>query len=76
MIRVQWRKARRLWYVTIGEYVLGARTVKAAAVRKAITCGRVQWEGFGVLTQVMIHKRNGEFQTEYTYGEDPRRSKG
>ncbi len=28
------------------------------------------------LGQVIIHKRNGQIQTEYTYGEDPRRTKG
>lgn len=28
------------------------------------------------LGQVIVHKKNGEFQTEYTYGDDPRESKG
>lgn len=28
------------------------------------------------LGQVIIHKKDGKFQTEYTYGEDPVESKG
>lgn len=28
------------------------------------------------LGQVIIHKRNGKIQTEYTYGDDPRKTKG
>ncbi len=28
------------------------------------------------LGQLIVHKRDGSIQTEYTYGEDPRRSKG
>ena len=28
------------------------------------------------LGQVIIHKRDGTIQTEYTYGQDPRRTKG
>ena len=30
----------------------------------------------GKLGQVIIHKKDGKIQTEYTYGEDPRESKG
>jgi hypothetical protein len=28
------------------------------------------------LGQVIVHKRDGKFQTEYTYGDDPKESKG
>lgn len=28
------------------------------------------------LGQVIVHKKDGKFQTEYTYGEDPVESKG
>jgi hypothetical protein len=28
------------------------------------------------LGQIKIHKQDGEFQTEYTYGNDPRKTKG
>ena len=28
------------------------------------------------LGQIIIHKQDGKIQTEYTYGDDPRRSKG
>ena len=28
------------------------------------------------LGQVKVHRRDGEIQTEYTYGKDPRRSAG
>ena len=28
------------------------------------------------LGQVKVHRRNGEIQTEYTYGDDPSRTRG
>jgi hypothetical protein len=30
----------------------------------------------GALGQVKVHKRDGEIQTEWTYGKDPRRTRG
>lgn len=30
----------------------------------------------GGLAQLVVHKKNGKIQTEYTYGKDPRKSKG
>jgi hypothetical protein len=30
----------------------------------------------GALGQVKVHRRDGEIQTEYTYGRDPRRLRG
>lgn len=39
---------------------------KAEAVAKARELGRAQEKG-----QIIIHKANGEFQTEHTYGSDP-----
>lgn len=29
-----------------------------------------------ILGQVKVHGRNGKIQTEYTYGKDPRKTKG
>lgn len=37
---------------------------------EAIERGRELAKGSG-LGQLVIHKRDGKFQTEYTYGEDP-----
>jgi hypothetical protein len=30
----------------------------------------------GALGQVRVHRSDGEIQTEYTYGKDPRRTRG
>lgn len=43
---------------------------KAIARAKALASRR------GVLGQVIVHGRNGRIQTERTYGNDPRRTRG
>ena len=44
---------------------------KAAAVTYARAAARARQP-----SQLVIYKRNGRIQTEYTYGADPRRTKG
>jgi hypothetical protein len=47
------------------------RPNKMAAVARAIELATR-----GVLGQVRVHRLDGEIQTEWTYGEDPRRTRG
>lgn len=50
--------------------------LKKSAV-KAARCWAIKtWRTFKIPAQVVIHKKDGKIQTEYTYGLDPRRSKG
>ena len=55
----------------------GAERASATADRKedAIQRGK-ELAKSGKLGQIIIHKQDGTIQTEYTYGEDPRRHKG
>lgn len=43
---------------------------KMSAIQEAVQRAR-RVEQRGGLSQVVIHKRNGEFHQEYTYGNDP-----
>lgn len=50
-------------------------TRKYAATKWARKTCRELWKG-GQLAQLVVHKRNGRIQDEFTYGKDPRRTKG
>ncbi len=43
--------------------------------KEAISKAKVLAKGF-TKSQIIIHKKNGKIQIEYTYGKDPRISKG
>ena len=49
--------------------------VKYLAVALGRAMARAKWRAL-IPAQLVIHKRNGRIQTEHTYGNDPRRSKG
>ena len=49
---------------------------KASAVAYARSEACHVYGHHGIHTQLVIHKKNGQIQTEHTYGADPRRSKG
>lgn len=48
---------------------------KAEALKKAKYYAKGHHD-FGGLSQVVVHDQKGKIQTEYTYGKDPRKSKG
>lgn len=49
---------------------------KDQAVADATRAARRVWERDQVHTQVVIHKANGQFQEERTYGDDPPEREG
>ena len=49
---------------------------KKWVVWRAAYWRRCAWEDEGELSQLIIYKRNGQIQSERSYGRDPRRSKG
>jgi len=49
----------------------GVCLTKALAISRAKVLGKN-----AMLGQVIVHKKNGMIQTEYTYGDDPKSSKG
>jgi hypothetical protein len=65
---------KRLWKVKLAGRSTVANGVfnkKTDAVTRAKELGKK-----AKLGQVIIHKLDGTIQTEYTYGEDPRKTKG
>lgn len=70
--QVQWRSGLRRWS-------LSNTDPKRLYLRKvdAIRGGRFKCRmKRNQPAQLVIHKKNGRIQTEHTYGNDPRRSKG
>lgn len=56
---------------------IGARRADSMHGRKADAVARARVLAKGtVLRQVRVHGENGRIQAEYTYGRDPRRSRG
>jgi hypothetical protein len=58
-----------------GQWLLRGGTGSFATKLKAVAAGKKQAKAGG-LGQLIIHTKVGGIQTEYTYGADPRRSKG
>ena len=58
-----------------GKWLLRGGEGKFSTKTRAIAAGKKQAKAGG-LGQIIIHKKTGGIQTEYTYGADPRRSKG
>jgi hypothetical protein len=63
---------RWLWKKADSDVVLG----RARTKREAIVMAKAEAKSFYPFGQLIIHKRNGQIQTEYTYGNDPHDSKG
>jgi hypothetical protein len=70
IVRVQWSRVQSKWLVTYGNSTKDFR-VKTAAVDHGKDIAKDREP-----SQLMVHKKDGKFQTEYTYGDDPVRSKG
>lgn len=79
VIRVKYKGARgaggtKPWTVRTGTGSWFFAT-KREAVAHGRDIARRRYRN-GRLVQLVIHKRDGRFQTEHTYGRDPKRSKG
>jgi uncharacterized protein DUF2188 len=68
VIHVVFKKNEGNWQLRGGDGTFATKT-------KAVTAGKKQAKAGG-LGQLIIHTKVGGIQTEYTYGKDPRRSKG
>jgi uncharacterized protein DUF2188 len=68
VIHVVFKKNQGKWLLRGG---VGSFATKA----KAVAAGKKQAKA-GALGQLVVHTKVGSIQTEYTYGADPRRSKG
>jgi hypothetical protein len=74
--RVQYSKRERLWTVSErGNPVFHRWPTKDGAIQ----CGRFHATrdfNNGIRTQLVIHRKDGQIQSERTYGADPVRRKG
>ena len=68
VIHVVFKKDSGKWQLRGGDGSFTTKTRAVAAGKKQAKAG-----GNG---QLVIHKKTGGIQTEYTYGADPRRRKG
>jgi hypothetical protein len=63
------------WAVEVEGRVVDLARVKGnLAVEYRLRCEGLR--NCGVLCQIVLHKRDGRIQTEWTYGKDPRETKG
>jgi hypothetical protein len=67
------------WVVYPGKRVkntyISSWDTKSEAVNNAKSFAKEEWRD-GTPSQVVVHKIDGKIQTEYTYGKDPRKTKG
>jgi hypothetical protein len=75
VFRIHWDAATALWVAVVGQHVVFATSVKGVLLQAFHANGRLL-KSQGYLSQLVVHGKNGKIQTEYTYGADPRRTKG
>lgn len=63
------------WRITLNGKPVCVIRLKADAIKEAVRLAWRDWRK-GLLAQVKIHRRDGVFQREFTYGKDPERHKG
>lgn len=75
--RVQYSRSVDGWAVRVGKEDEAGYSTKARAIAYARDHARQDAEDGG-RSQVVVHKKDGKIQTEYTYprASDPRRHKG
>ncbi len=66
----------RSWAARRGGRLLDRYRAKDEGIRRLRIFCRAQWSRWGRLAQLRIFGKNGRIQTEYTYGKDPRRTRG
>lgn len=74
VFRVLWNPKERMWRVS-GDGSVWRSFLKRAAVRDGVYWASRLHQS-GVLTQLVIHNRDGRIESERTYGADPVRRKG
>lgn len=75
--RIQWHEPKAIWCCVVDRNLIcaGGGFSKPQAVKSIQTLANAMLEQ-GFNSQLVIHGKNGRIQREYTYGADPRRSKG
>lgn len=63
------------WHLKDGERVLASFDTKAEALEEGKKRGSESQKS-GRDAQLMVHREDGSFETEHTYGHDPRRTPG
>lgn len=70
------RGGREGWVVIVPTGQRQAVANKRTAVSMARRWARDRWEIHGLLSQLVVHGRDGRIQYEATYGRDPRSRRG
>jgi hypothetical protein len=76
IFRVQWNKVSRAWDLLCDRDFVNNSLLKSNAVRGGAVMARDLRESEGTPTQLVVHGKDGKIQSERTYGNDPRKSKG
>jgi hypothetical protein len=75
-MRVVWKAEYARWCVMAGGMVFKAHEFKDGAVEAACAFARELYTEHGIPAQVLIHLKNGRFESERTYPDKTPRRKG
>lgn len=63
------------WKIKFEDKHYGPYETQKAAIEVAVKAAKEAW-GKGYQSQVLVQGQNNQFRTEWTYGNDPRRTPG
>ncbi len=79
VITVRWNKRLQRWVALVSKQIIGVNgdsMTKEDAVRNIAEKCDHMWSEFGVLSELRICNKAGQYQPARTYGKDPRSSEG
>lgn len=75
VIHLVHKKADNMWHLEQAGQDLGSYETKDAAEREGKARGQ-GLEAKGLDAQLVVHRQDGSIETEWTYGNDPRKTLG
>lgn len=77
VFHVVYDRERKLWVAKVRGVVVDVDSRKIAVTHRTHRMARIIWRyNVDSQSQIIIHTRDGKIAKEYTYGNDPKRSKG
>lgn len=89
VFHVVYDRERKFWVAKVGGMIADFSRSKYALIGKApkrgskntpyglrFLCYRMWWQCRRIPSQIIVHTRDGKIAKEYTYGNDPKRSRG
>lgn len=75
-LTIRWSKRLGMWTVLVSKQIIEVDDIKTMLVKRVARTASWLWTEHGVLSELRICNKAGQYQPARTYGHDPRSSAG